>query len=137
MKKSEARSLAVFVSMAAGIIVYSSYPLAAQGTDEPAKAVQPDNSGVNKVERDHSSLGAGQARNDRSDVKIMREIRRSLTQDKSLSIYAHNVKIIAKEGKVTLKGPVHTQEEKDRIGAEAGRIVGPDNVDNQLTVKES
>lgn len=42
----------------------------------------------------------------------MREIRRVVMNDKSLSTYAHNVKIIAPNGKVTLKGTVHTEDEK-------------------------
>lgn len=65
----------------------------------------------------------------------MREIRRTLAQDKSLSLYAHNVKIIAKRGKVTLKGPVKTQAEKEKIGAQAEKAAGADNVNNLLVVK--
>jgi osmotically-inducible protein OsmY len=55
--------------------------------------------------------------------------------DKSLSTYAHNVKIIADHGKVTLKGPVHTEEEKKKIEAIAADVVGPGNVTNEIEVK--
>jgi BON domain len=46
-----------------------------------------------------------------------------------------NVKIIAREGHVRLKGPVDSQQEKDSIAAKAGEIAGKGKVDNQLEVK--
>ena len=65
----------------------------------------------------------------------MRKIRRAVVADKSLSTYAHNIKIIAQGGKITLKGPVHTEEEKKAIEAKAAEIAGAGNVTNELTVK--
>ena len=56
-------------------------------------------------------------------------------KDGSLSMSAKNVKIIAQDGKITLKGPVDSQKEKDTIGADAVEIAGKDKVDNQLEVK--
>jgi osmotically-inducible protein OsmY len=57
--------------------------------------------------------------------------------DKSLSTYAHNVKIISQDGHVTVKGPVRSEEEKTSIlskaTAEAG---GSDKVTDQLSVKQ-
>ncbi len=55
--------------------------------------------------------------------------------DKSLSTYAHNVKIISQDGAVTLKGPVRTDGEKRAIEAMAAQIVGQDKVTSQLEVK--
>jgi hypothetical protein len=52
----------------------------------------------------------------------------------SLSMNAENVKIIAQHGKVRLKGPLDSQQEKDTITAKAGEIAGKDKVDNQLEV---
>jgi len=65
----------------------------------------------------------------------MKKIRRAVVEDKSLSTYAHNVKIIAQNGKVTLKGPVRSEEEKQNIEQKATEIAGASNVTNQLTVK--
>ncbi len=65
----------------------------------------------------------------------MKEIRRSVVGDKSLSTYGHNVKIISQHGKVTLKGPVHTEDEKKNIEAKAVQVAGDGNVTNQITVK--
>jgi hyperosmotically inducible protein len=56
-------------------------------------------------------------------------------QDKSLSSYAHNVKIIAENGAVTLKGPVRSDEEKTAVEAKAAEIAGADKVISQLEVK--
>lgn len=53
---------------------------------------------------------------------------------KSLSTYGHNVKIITQGGKVTLKGPVHSEEEKTNIAGKAVEVAGDGNVDNQLDV---
>jgi len=58
-----------------------------------------------------------------------------VTDDKSLSTYAHNVKIIAKDGKVTLKGPVRSQDEKAAIERMANDAAGAGNVTNEITIK--
>lgn len=55
-------------------------------------------------------------------------------KDKSLSTYAHNVKVISQNGMVTLKGPVKSEEEKQAIEAKAAQIAGADKVTNQLEV---
>lgn len=91
-----------------------------------------DNSANNKMH--HKT--ADQQKENTSDRDITRKIRRSLTQDKSLSTYAHNIKIITQDGAVTLKGPVHSEEEKQAIAAKAAEIAGQDKVTNQLTVKQ-
>jgi hyperosmotically inducible protein len=55
-------------------------------------------------------------------------------QDKTRSTYAHNVKIVTQDGKVTLKGPVRSEDEKANIEAKATAVAGAGNVDDQLTV---
>ena len=55
--------------------------------------------------------------------------------DKSLSTYAHNVKVISEHGKVTLKGPVNTDEERNNIEAKATAVAGAGKVTNQIAVK--
>ena len=52
-----------------------------------------------------------------------------------MSVNARNLKIITVDGRVTLRGPVKTAEEKRLIGAIADRIARAENVDNQLEVK--
>ena len=52
-----------------------------------------------------------------------------------MSVNAQNVKIITQSGKVTLRGPVKTEEEKAQIAKMAEEVAGPGNVDNQLEVQ--
>jgi hyperosmotically inducible protein len=101
-----------------------------------AVPVAPNNSAINVRDRDPRAMTAGQQSNTKSDVELTREIRRSVVADHSLSMLAHNVKIISANGNVTLRGPVNTKHERIAIGKEARRIAGASNVDNQLEVKE-
>jgi hyperosmotically inducible protein len=55
-------------------------------------------------------------------------------QDKTLSTYAHNIKIITQDGHVTLKGPVRTEDERTAIGEKASQVAGAGNVRNHLTI---
>ena len=51
-----------------------------------------------------------------------------------LSTYAHNVKIIVQDGKVTLKGPVRTGAEKQLVEQKAAAVAGATNVVNAMEV---
>ncbi len=64
------------------------------------------------------------------------KIRRAIVSDHSLSTYGHNVKIVVSGGAVTLKGPVHSDAEKQTIAGKAAQIAGQDKVTDQLTVKQ-
>jgi hyperosmotically inducible periplasmic protein len=100
-----------------------------------SKAPAADNTKVNKRDRSPAEPTADQAKETTPDREIMKKIRRAIVADKSLSTYAHNVKVISEHGKVTLKGPVHTEDEKHAIEAKAAEIAGAGNVTNDLTVK--
>jgi len=95
----------------------------------------PDNTKVNQRDRNKSEPTADQQKENKSDRELARKVRRALVQDKSLSSYAHNVKVIAQNGMVTLKGPVHSDQEKQAIEAKAAEVAGPGKVINQLEVK--
>ena len=95
----------------------------------------PDNTKMNKRDRAPSQPTADQAKETSSDRDTMQKIRKAIMADKSLSTYAHNVKVISEHGKVTLKGPVHTEEESRNIAAKATEVAGVGNVVNQLSVK--
>lgn len=101
------------------------------GQDAP----KPDNTKVNQRDRDKTQPTADQGKNNTSDRDIMKNIRRAVVADKALSTYGHNVKIVAQHGKVTLKGPVHTEDEKKAIEAKATEVAGAGNVTNMITVK--
>jgi osmotically-inducible protein OsmY len=105
------------------------------GAQDPPSAAHPDNTKVNERDRNRAEPTADQQKENRSDRDVTRDIRRSIVQDKSLSTYAHNIKIIAQNGMVTLKGPVRSEEEKSAIEAKAAEIVGKDKIMSQLEVK--
>lgn len=94
-------------------------------------AQAPDNSATNK----QSGVTAQQQSNAPSDRAITQKIRKALVADKSLSTYAHNVKIITADGTVTLKGPVKSEDEKEKVASIAAEAVDPSKIDNELTVK--
>jgi osmotically-inducible protein OsmY len=96
---------------------------------------QPDNTGVNKRDRAKHAKTADQAKETTSDREIMQKIRQAVVDDESLSTYAHNVKIISANGKVTLKGPVRSMEESKNIEAKATEVAGAGNVINKLSIK--
>jgi hyperosmotically inducible periplasmic protein len=100
----------------------------------PSPSVAPDNTAVNKRDAKASEPTADQQHNDDSDLGITQQIRKSIMADKSLSTYAHNVKVISQDGKVTLKGPVRSRAEKASVEAKAAEIVGQDKVTSELAV---
>ncbi len=97
-----------------------------------AHGQQPDNSAVNKGQRTTAQSQSAH----HSDREITARIRRDLMKDKHLSTYGHNVKIITRDGAVTLKGPVHTEQEKQAIVTRATGIAGEGKVTDQLTIKQ-
>src|ERR1700681_4122143 len=105
-------------------------PLPRQDAQQPA----PDNTKTNKRDRDKSSPTADRQKMNATDRDLAKRIRSAIMDDKSLSTYAHNVKIVSQGGKVTLKGPVRSEEEKSAIEAKATDIAGAGNVVNQLEV---
>jgi len=95
--------------------------------DQPPK---PDNTRAN---RDGGDTADQQAMN-KADRQLTQQIRKSVMDDKSLSTYAHNIKIVSQNGTVTLRGPVRSEEEKAAIKGKAKAVAGVSAVDNELTV---
>ena len=101
---------------------------------QDAGTVPADNTKVNQRDKNSASTTADQQKENQTDRELTRQIRRSLMQDKSLSTNAHNVKIIAQNGAVVLKGPVNSAEEKQSVEAKATQIAGADKVTSQLEI---
>ncbi len=93
-----------------------------------------DNTKVNQRDRNQSEPTADQQKENQGDRQLAQQIRRALVKDKSLSSTAHNVKVIAQNGMVTLKGPVKSEEEKQAIEAKAAEIAGSDKVTSEIQV---
>jgi hyperosmotically inducible periplasmic protein len=109
----------------------SSVPAFAQADPQ----AQPDNTKQNKEARSKDATTADQQKETTADRDLAKKIRRSIARDSSLFTYAHNIKVIVRDGMVTLKGPVHTEDEKNAIGVKASEIAGADKVQNELVVK--
>jgi hyperosmotically inducible protein len=101
----------------------------------PAVAQTPaDNTKVNERDRSKDAPTADQQKENAGDRDLTQKIRRSVMDDKTLSTYAHNVKIIAQDGRITLKGPVRTEQEKKTIEAKAVEVAGAGRVTNEISI---
>jgi hyperosmotically inducible periplasmic protein len=108
--------------------------LAQEPTTQPA-APAPDNTKINERDRSKNEPTADQQKDNRSDRDITQQIRESIMKDKSLSTYAHNVKIITQNGQVTLKGPVRSDDEKRTVETKATEVAGENKVTSELNIK--
>lgn len=101
----------------------------------PSKQKQEvDNTGINERDAAGNTKTPENQSNNETDVEITRRIREAVTDDDSLSVNAQNVKIITANGKVTLRGPVKSEQERNKIVTTASKIVGPNKVQDQLEV---
>jgi|SRR5580658_6581265 hyperosmotically inducible protein len=117
------------VACAAAVLLCSALAFA------PSAAIAqtaPDNSGQNKSQ----TVTADNQSNARADRLTTAQVRKAIMADKDLSSYGHNVKVITMNGAVTLKGPVKSQDEKQKIASDVAAVVSPDKITNSLTVKD-
>lgn len=105
------------------------------GDTNGAATSQPDNTGQNVRDRSDATLTPGDQGGSEADREITRRIRRAITSNDQLSTAAKNVKIITVNGKVTLRGPVQSEQEEKAIAAIAQSTGDVTSVDNQLEVK--
>ncbi len=99
-----------------------------------ATAQNPDNTKNNTRDRQKGAVTADQQKENAADREITQKIRQAIVRDKTLSTYAHNVKVITTGGQVTLKGPVRTEDEKRTIESLATDIAGAGRVTNQIDI---
>jgi osmotically-inducible protein OsmY len=114
-------------ALAASLIAGASV-LAAQQATPP-----PDNTKVNK----QGGTTADQQSQSKPDLALAQKIRQAIVKDKTLSTDAHNCKVVTRDGAVTLRGPVKSEEEKSAIEKIAVTIAGEGKVTNALTIKPS
>ena len=94
----------------------------------------PENTAVNKRDADSSTKTPLDQKENQADVSLTAKIRQRVLDVTDLSINARNAKIITADGKVTLRGPVNSAEERDTLARIARDVAGEGNVDNQLEV---
>lgn len=83
---------------------------------------------------DGATQTADDQKNNKGDVTLAAAIRKSIMADKTLSVAAHNVRIIAQGGSVTLRGPIKSEEERASVLAKARDIAGAAMVTDSMTV---
>lgn len=129
MRPTLAIALAFALALTAGLGL-GALPLAS-GAESTAA---PDNTERNLRDRSGETLVPTDQGGGESDVRITREIRQALIGAGDLSMNAKNVKVITVDGAVTLRGPVETADEKQRIGALAQATHGVARIQNDLEV---
>jgi osmotically-inducible protein OsmY len=134
------RGKAKFVVTAAAAL-FVTFSVLAQNAPDPAKKTEPaptkdaDNTARNVEDRGGQTLTPIDQGNSKADIAMTAQIRKEVVAAKNMSVNAQNVKIITNGGKVTLRGPVNTVEEKRLIGEIAAKYAQPGNVDDQLEVQ--
>lgn len=94
----------------------------------------PDDTKINKRDRENQTLTPGNQSNKKADIKITQAIRKSILKH-HLSTDAKNIKIITINGDVTLRGPVNNTAEIEKINKLAKTVAGIKTINNQLEVK--
>ena len=94
-----------------------------------------DNSARNERDRNSEVPTAGDQAQNKEDLAVAANVRKAVVSDDSLSVDAHNVKIIVTSGIVTLRGPVKSEQEKAAIEAKARTVQGVNTVNNMLEVE--
>ena len=124
--------------LAACLILTPYLAIAATDTVTPGKPMvhreDANNTGINKRDRDDKTLTPMDQMNNPSDLKITQKIRQELMKDE-FSMDAKNIKVITRNGTVTLRGPVMTAAEREKIGVLVKAMPGIKSIDNQLQVK--
>ena len=105
-----------------------------QSGSKSSSSVAADNTAKNERDRNDATKTAGDQSENEADRKITQEVRKSIVDDDKLSTSAQNVKIITNDGKVTLRGPVKSEEEKKAVESKAKQVAGVKNVENQLEI---
>src|SRR4029078_13688287 len=106
----------------------------ATSTPTDSAAAKRDNTEVNVRDRTDAVKTLIDQNENQKDIDITANIRKRVV-DTKMSVNAQNVKIITQDGKVTLPGPVKSEEEKTKIEKMAHEVAGAANVDNQLEVQ--
>jgi hyperosmotically inducible protein len=130
--KGDKTQMKKYVWILAATVLFAGSVLAGpiQQDQQPA----PDNTKTNQGDANKGATTADQQKMNPADRATTKQIRSAIMDDKSLSTYAHNIKIITRDGKVTLKGPVRSADEKTAVGEKATQVAGAGNVTNHLTI---
>jgi osmotically-inducible protein OsmY len=134
MMKLDCRNI-VRTLLCSGLLLSVGVAVRAQDPTSQQAPPAADNTKTNQRDRSASEPTADQEKENRSDLDITQQIRQSIMKDKSLSTYAHNIKIVTQNGQVTLKGPVQSEDEKRAVETKAAEVAGQDKISSELDIK--
>jgi len=129
------RLFIVMFTLTGGVMMVGSVQAEQNDAIYLAAGTPAENTKRNVRDKDDTTLTPEDQKETESDINVTANIRKAVTDDDSLSVNAHNVKIITRNGVVTLRGPVDSQAESMRLQQLAKQTPGVMRVDNQLEVK--
>jgi hyperosmotically inducible protein len=129
------RLFIVMFTLTGGVMMAGSVQAAQDDAIYLAAGKSAENTQRNVRDKDDATLTPEDQKETEADVKVTADIRKVVTDDDSLSVNAHNAKIITRNGVVTLRGPVESQAESMRLQQIATQTPGVMRVVNQLEVK--
>lgn len=109
--------------------------LSASAVQAGDKVVPANNSSINERDRSSQTLTPEDQSQSKGDVELAAKIRRAVVAQSGLSVDGQNIKIIAMNNAVTLRGPVKDSSERAVIEKVVRTAAGPATVDNQLEIK--
>lgn len=136
-KRNTTATLALCVCALSGVVIAQAQT--ARGTPTPTSApttgAPADNTAINERDKSPDTMKSTDQPNNSADIQLAAAVRKAIVDDKSLSTAGHNVKLVAANGVVTLRGPVKSDAEKAKLARIASGITGVSSVDNQIDVK--
>jgi len=128
------RSLSAIALVSAVIAtpLWAQTPAPAQA---PVKSQDADNTRINARDKSAQTVKPTDQSNAKADIQLAAAVRRAIEHDKTLSTSAHNVKLVANGGVVTLRGPVANEAEKQKVAQLVAAVSGVASVDNNLDVQ--
>lgn len=125
-------SKAVVGAIVASLLLCATAQVASSPAGGPPAA---DNTATNARDRHSETATPVDQSNSPEAIQVTADIRKAIVGDKTLSTSAHNVKIVTSGNTVTLRGPVASAAEKERITTLARQYARGKDVLDQLSVK--
>ena len=123
------------IAALAACFVLCAQAVAARAHDGTLTSGDVDNTAVNNADSHDAMPVPTNQSNSTEALQTTANIRKAIMADGTLSVAAHNVKIVTQGSAVTLRGPVASAAEKARVVALARRNAPGKDVLDQLTIK--
>lgn len=125
---------ALLLACTVGCGEFNTSKVSDKNSPQEVSTMKPDNTAINERDRTEVAKTPMDQGEDPADLNKTADIRKRIIDGK-MSINAQNVKVITKDGKTSLRGPVASADEKQRIHEIAADVAGSENLDDQLEVK--